>query len=201
MNDPILEQNTQGKNDFSAKISYNSNIMDGVSLSAETPKSTITKSPNAVSDKVFQPPKLREIVEVIDLMGTVASRVREDKRGDLPVSGGAATGAGATQTGTTARDEAIAKIPTPAIMQQKLVEHIRREVRIVEKQAKKLSKSQSPGSAYMLSELYRKIRRFSSLISELLAASTEMIKRFYVSIFIDRHPIIVSDGVTKEKNL
>ncbi|MSR67581.1 hypothetical protein EXS65_02020 [Candidatus Peribacteria bacterium] len=174
--------------------------MDGVSPIAETPKSTLKNSPNVISDKVFQPPKLREIVEVIDLMGTVASRVREDKRGDLPVTGTAAAGTGTGQTGTTARDEAIAKIPTPEIMQQKLVEHIRKEVRTVEKQAKKLGRSQSPGSAYLLSELYRKIRRLSSLISELLAASTEMIKRFYVSIFIDRHPIIVSDGVSKEKS-
>ena len=173
--------------------------MDGVGLSAEASKSTLNTSPNVISDKVFQPPKLREIVEVIDLMGTVASRVREDKRGDLPTAGGTAAGTGTAQTGTTARDEAIAKIPAPAIMQQKLVEHIRREVRTVERQAKTLSKSQKPGSAYLLSELYRKIRRLSSLISELLAASTEMIKRFYVSIFIDRHPIIVSDRVTKEK--
>ncbi len=173
--------------------------MDGVSLSAETPKSTLRTSRDAVSDKVFQPPKLREIVEVIDLMGTVASRIREDKRGDLPV-GGAAAGTGqGTQTAVTARDEAIAKIPPVLIMQQKLVLHIRKEVRSIEREARILSKSKNRGSAYTLSELYRKIRRLSSLLSDILEASAEMVKRFYVSVFIDRHPLVVTDGLAKEK--
>ncbi len=173
--------------------------MDGVSPKAETPKSTITKSPNIVSEKVFQPPKLREIVEVIDLMGTVASRVREDKRGDLP-AGGAAAGTGkSTQTGTTARDEAIANIPPMLVMQQKLVQHIRSEVRSIEREARSLSRSKSRGSAFLLSELYRKIRRLSSLVSDILEASADMVKRFYVSVFIDRHPLVVTDGTAKEK--
>ncbi len=192
-------EHTEGEeNDFFAKISYNRGTMDGAKI--ETQMTTRNRTPEAVSEKVFQPPKLREIVEVIDLMGTVASRVREDKRGDLPVSGAAASSGKTGQGAVTARDEAIAKAPPVLIMQKKLVEHIRKEVRSVEREAKVLSRSQARGSAYSLSELYRKIRRLSSLISDILQASTEMIKRFYVSVFIDRHPLVVSDGVGKEKS-
>ncbi len=173
--------------------------MDGVKLTAESQTSTLKTSPNTVSEQVFQPPKLREIVEVIDLMGTVASRVREDKRGDLPVGGKAGGAAQGTQSGTTARDEAIAKIPPVLVMQQKLVQHIRREVRSIEREASALSRSKSRGSAFLLSELYRKIRRLSSLVSDILEASADMVKRFYVSVFIDRHPLVVTDGVGKDK--
>jgi hypothetical protein len=61
-------------NDFLAEISYNRDIMDGPILSAETPKADVTKMKEAAPAVVFQPQKLKEIVEVVDLMGTVAAR-------------------------------------------------------------------------------------------------------------------------------
>ena len=173
-------------------------MMDGLSMSAETASTSLSTSSEQASSVVFQPQRLKEIVEVVDLMGTVASRVREDHSGDLPSAAGASSARAAGQTGTSARDDAIAKIPAPEIMQQKLVEHLEKEVFRVERQAKSLARSDKRGSAHALSELYRKIRRLTSMISDILEASAEMIKRFYVSVFIDHQPLVVTGGSLKE---
>jgi len=167
--------------------------MDGPSVSAETPKADIIKVTEVAPAVVFQPQKLKEIVEVVDLMGTVAARIREDTPSDTP--GASGSGSGAQQkSGTSARDEAIAKAPPVAIMQKKLVEHLEREVKTIEKQANALKMSNARGSGFLLSELYRKIRRLRSVIGDILHASAEMVKRFYVSVFIDHQPLVVTGG-------
>lgn len=167
--------------------------MDGPSVLTETPRTDITKVSDSAPAVVFQPQKLKEIVEVVDLMGTVAARVREDSSADLPGGGGGSGTQGAGQTsGTSARDDAIAKAPPMAVMQKKLVEHLEREVKAIEKQARSLKASGARGSGFRLSELYRKIRSLRSLIGDILHASAEMVKRFYISVFIDRQSIVVS---------
>lgn len=169
--------------------------MDGTSILAETPKADVNRVMDNAPSIVFQPQKLKEIVEVVDLMGTVAARVREDNSSDMPGAGGGGAAQGSGQkTGTSARDDAIANIPAIAVMQKKLVENLEREVRIIEKQARGLKTSNARGNGYLLSELYRKIRRLRSLIGEILHASAEMIKRFYVSVFIDHQPLVVTGG-------
>lgn len=166
--------------------------MDAPKLSAAPTPSNPKKTMESAPSVVFQPQKLKEIVEVVDLMGTVASRIREDASGDLPGAGGAK----ATQksSGTTARDEAIAKAPPVAVMQQKLVAHLKVERAEIERQAKAMAHSNTPGAAWTITELYKKMRRLSSLISQILEASAEMIKRFYVSAFIDQQPLVVTGG-------
>ena len=174
--------------------------MNAGKLSAETAGGSITKASERTSNVVFQPQKLKEVVDIIDLMGNVASRVREDKSGDM--GGGGTGGQGSQQGGTggtSARDEAIAKAPPAPIMQKKLIAHLEREVRLMEKQTRRLARSHKPGSAFLLSELYKKIRRLTSLISDLLKASTNMIKRFYISVFIDHQPLVVSGGTLEEE--
>lgn len=147
---------------------------------------------------IFQPKKLKEVVEIVDLMGNISSRVREDSSGDL---GGGGTGASGTQgqqgggqQGTSARDQAIAKAPPIPIMKKKLTKHLELEVRTMQRQAMLLSRSGRRGSAYLLTELYKKIRRISMLISELANASAAMIRRFYIAVFIDRQPLVVPGG-------
>ncbi len=166
--------------------------MDGAKSTVETQAVTVTKEAKAAPDVVFQPPKLKEVVEIINLMGTVASRVREDSSGDLP-GGGAKAGA-TKQTGTSARDEAIANAPPLPVMQKKLVEHLEKEARTIRAQARAIASSNQRGSAFMLNNLYRKMRRLSSLISQILQASAEMIKRFYIAAFIDQQPLVVTGG-------
>ena len=174
--------------------------MDGQKLTAETPTTSLAKATELSSSVVFQPPKLTDLIEVIDLMGTVASRVREDKSSDLPSAAGPRSGkAGQTQN-TSARDAAIAAAPPPAVMQQKLIRHLEQEVSRVEKQAKSLSHSRENGAAFVLAELYKKIRRLTSLITDILQASAEMIKRFYISVFIDNQPLVVTGGTLKESD-
>lgn len=171
--------------------------MDGPTMSAESASTSLTASADAPS-AVFQPPRLKDVIEVIDLMSTVASRVREDKSSDLPAAAGAGSGRGSSQTGTSTRDDAIAAVPATVVMQKKLVEHLEKEITRVEKQARALSRSNSRGSAHALAELYKKIRRLTSIISDILEASAEMIKRFYVSVFIDHQPLVVTGGTLKE---
>ncbi len=168
--------------------------MDGVQLSAEVSKGTTNKPLERSNSVVFQPQKLKEVVEIIDLMGNIASRVREDNSGDLGGggSGGGQKGAAAGTQGTSARDEAIAKAPPVPIMQKKLVSHLEKEVHRLTKEVKSLPSAKDPGGAYVLNELYKKIRSLTALISRILHASTELIRRFYISLFIDHQPISVS---------
>lgn len=168
--------------------------MDVITLNTSpTPTSLSSTTDNAPSI-VFQPQKLKEIVEVVDLMGTVARRVREDGASD-PAAAGAGSGGGQQgATGTSARDDAIAKAPPVAVMQQKLVEHLLQERKDIQRQAKAMARSNAPGAAWTLTELYKKIRSLSSLITQILHASTAMIKRFYISVFIDQQPLVVTGG-------
>lgn len=160
-----------------------------------SPNASPTDTPTSVESSpsvVFQPQKLKEVIEIIDLMGNVASRVREDSSSDM---GGSATGGKAKKaTGTSARDEAIAQAPVVEVMQQKLVQHLRKEISSIKRQARKVSKSNARGAAWTLAELYKKIRSLSSLITEILHASTEMIRRFYISIFIDQQSLGSPEG-------
>lgn len=162
-------------------------------LSAEAAPKSVSNTKENAPAIVFQPPALKEVVEVINLMGTVSNRIREDNSGDMPV-GTSGAQASTTQTGVSTRDEAIANAPAIPIMQQKLVEELRKEVATIEKQARTLKRSGGRGSAFALNELYRKIRRLSNLIAEILQASADMIKRFYVSVFIDKQPLVVKGG-------
>lgn len=166
--------------------------MDGAKSTVETQAVSTVKEAKAAPDVVFQPPKLKEVVEIINLMGTVASRVREDNSGDVP--GGGTKSAAAKQSGTSARDEAIANAPPLPVMQKKLVEHLEKEARTIRAQARAIARSNQRGSAFMLNNLYRKMRRLSSLISQILQASAEMIKRFYIAAFIDQQPLVVTGG-------
>jgi hypothetical protein len=135
-------------------------------------------------------------VVIVDVMGSVVESIREENARDLPATTQTATaGGGAARTATvSARDAAIAAAPPIPVMQKKLVKHLKKEVRMIEREVRKLSHSRAQGSAYLLSILYRKIRRLSSLIGEILRASAEVIKRFYVAVFIDRQPLVVRGG-------
>lgn len=168
----------------------------GESQAEQTGRSLSTvaeRTPNLV----FQPQKLKEVVDIIDLMGNIASRVREDHSQDMGGAGAATGGAaqtGQAHTGTSARDQAIANIPPVPIMQKKLITHLEKEIRTIERRARKLARSNARGSAFLLSELYKKIRRLTSLIGDMIRASAEVIKRFYISVFIDHQPMVVTGG-------
>lgn len=143
---------------------------------------------------VFQPPRLSQIVEIVDVMGNVVESIREENARDLPTASSTAAAGAAQAASVSARDAAIAAAPPVPVMQKKLVKHLKKEVRIIEREVRKLSRSRARGSAYVLSVLYRKIRRLSSLIGEILHASADVIRRFYISVFIDHQPLVVRGG-------
>lgn len=143
---------------------------------------------------VFQPQKLTEIVEMIDLMGRISERVREDNSQDVGGGSGGTTASGKKGKATTVspRDQAIANLPAPLVMQQRLVKHIQKEIDTLAAQASSLSSSSKNGAAFALNEMYRKIRRLYSLMEEIVHAGAELIRRFYIAVFIDKQPILVS---------
>ncbi len=156
--------------------------------------STVSESGPAI---VFQPKALKEVVDIIDLMGNVSTRVREDASRDLGGGNGGGSsgsqGIGGTKAGKTARDEAIAQAPSVIIMQKKLIENVQIEMKTIKKQIQLLSSARGRGSAFHLSQLMSKLRRMSLIVSNLLRASADVIKRYYVSVFIDHQPIIGSE--------
>lgn len=162
-----------------------------LNAASEKPSSALMEVDNSPG-VVFQPQKLTEIVEMIDLMGSISDRVREDSSGDMGGGGsGSATGGQATgKKGASPRDIALANLPVPAVMQVRLTKHIRKEMKAIDRQVSALAGSNAKGSAYLINELYKKIRRLHSIIEEIVHASSDMIKRFYVAVFVDKQPVI-----------
>lgn len=165
--------------------------MATLSTSTErTSESLTTVEQNEAPSIVFQPQKLREVMDVINLMGSISDRVREESSQDM--GGGSSAGGTAGRTTTiSAREQMLANLPEPTVMQIRLTKHIEGEMKKLEVQARKFKHARTPGAAYTLSELFKRIRRFSALIDEIVHATGEIIKRFFVAVFIDKRPLDV----------
>lgn len=90
----------------------------------------------------------------------------------------------------SARDQAIANLPVPAMMQKELEKHIRDEVKKLRKQAQSIARMNKPGAAYHLNVLYTRIRHLNALLTEIIGASYDVLKRLFIRVFIDRQPIL-----------
>jgi len=159
-----------------------------------TPEQGIS-NPEAQSSKaliVEQPHKLEGLLETISLLDSISERVGEDKSGDMG-DGGGSTGKrdDGSAGGQSARDLAIANLADEKVLRKQLAQHIEREVKTLSKQvhraAKRISK---PGNAHKLNELYARIRRLNSLLSSLVEASYDVVKRLFIRVFIDKQPIL-----------
>ncbi len=139
---------------------------------------------------VLQPSKAEGLAMLVAEINELPSEgLAEDRSGDWGGGGSRAlTGDGAAQQ-TSARDQAIANLPAPAAMQKQLEQHIRTEVKYLRKQARLIIRSRKPGSAYALAQLYAKIRHLNKLLSDLLEASYDVLKRLFVKVFVDRQAI------------
>lgn len=178
------------KIDLIVKISHNGH-MSGSLINAER-GTTLAKSAGVAPEAlvVFQPQKLGEVVDLITLMGNISERIGEEQSNDMGGSGGSGQGDQGTQSkGVTARDEALKNLPTPEVMQHRLVDHVKKHMKDAEREARILSMSNKRGSAFALNEAYKKIRRLSRLVQELLVASAEVIQRFFIAIFIDNQSV------------
>lgn len=139
---------------------------------------------------VSQPEKLEGLLETINLMATVSERMGEDRSGDLGSSGGSSGQQGDDSTQVSARDKAIAAIPAVPVMQKQLQEHIAQNIKSLRQEINQQTvKGSKAGSAYKLNELYKRIRRLQCFLSDILSASTEIVQRIYIRVFIDKQPL------------
>ena len=141
---------------------------------------------------VTQPATISSLLDTLNLIDQMSERVSEDRSGDMGAGGGAqqATGAGGAARVPSPRDQAIAQLPSRPVMQQKLTEKIRNEVRQLRKQIRSIPASGKPGSAYRLTKLYARIRMLNRLLASLLESSFDMIRRLFIRVFIDEQPVI-----------
>lgn len=157
------------------------------------------KGPEAVPAVVSQPVKmesqlsgqlgsfLEDINRISESTGTGPGEQWSDSKGG---TGGAVATSTQGQTGTSARDQAIANLPPATIMQRDLEKHIREEVKKLRKQALKISRMNKPGAAFHLNQLYTRIHRLNALLAEIVGASYDALKRMFVRVFVDRQTIL-----------
>lgn len=168
-------------------------------MAAPSPEHSIglPKGPETAPSVVSQPVKIEsalgeqlgQFLEGINRVSEVASSGAGEQggTGQTQTSGGAVQ----TQSSTmTARQQAIAAIPAQPVMQKELEKHIRAEVKNLRKQAQQIARMNKPGAAYHLNILYRRIRHLNSLLSEILSASYDVLKKLFIRVFIDRQAIL-----------
>jgi hypothetical protein len=182
----------RGGIDFLAKKRENIDSM--VSQTPEKGLSTVASAEKAKLT-VSQPAKLQELNKLLESFENLNVRVREktgeDSSSDLGAAGGTSGAMKGQASGSSARDQAIEKMPTtPAVLQKQLSSHIQNEVHHLEKLAGRLARSTKPGSAFRLNELYARIRRLNALLAEILEASIEVLRRLFIRVFIDKQPIL-----------
>lgn len=139
---------------------------------------------------VTQPEKFEGLLETITLMDKVSERMGEDRSGDMGGGGSGQSGKGDDDDATSARAQAIANLPETPEMRRELGSYIQKEIKVLRKQIRRQAfRASKPGSAHQLNELYGKIRRLNSLLSELMEASVDVLKRLFIKVFVDKQTI------------
>lgn len=162
-------------------------------ISGSTPEKQATHIESGENKNlvVTQPEKFEGLLETISLMDKVSERIGEDTSGDLGGGGGTSGSAqGDDDDGLSLRARAIANMPDTPEMRRELGNYIQTEIKVLRKEVRKRAfRASKPGSAHQLNELYSKIRRLNSLLSELMEASVDVLKRLFIKVFIDKQSI------------
>jgi hypothetical protein len=157
------------------------------SASPEKAREVLT-APEKPSLTVQQPQKLENLLSTIELIESFSERV-----GERPPEQGGAAGpgvqAGGAQPQASWRDQAIANLPEPPAMQTEIRNHIKQEIRQLQREVRRVSRGMKPGAAYKLTKLYARIRRLNRLLAEILEASYEVLRRLFIRVVIDRQSI------------
>ena len=153
--------------------------------------SSLSESNESANLVVTQPDKFQGLLETISLMDKVSERMGEDRSGDLGGGGGGQAGSQQGDDGQqSARAQAIANLPDEYEMRKQLGKYIQKEIKVLRKEIrKKTLRVSARGSAHQLNELYSKMRRLNTLLSELMEASVEVLKRLCIRVFIDKQSI------------
>ncbi len=143
---------------------------------------------------VRQPAKLAELSKLLETFDNLNARVGERTGGPAQDwssgGGGGQAGAGQGDDGVSPRDKAIAAIPSPMIVKERLEKHIEKEIQKLEREAQAAATSHKPGAAFKLNEIYAKIRKMNSLLAHILEAAEDLLKRLFIRVFIDKQPIL-----------
>lgn len=140
---------------------------------------------------VTQPSTIASLLDTLTVIDRMSERMSEDRSGDMGGAGGQQKGGQAGTQGkqVSPRDQAIANLPAQEVMQQKLVQKIHQEVKKLNRQISSLSTAQA-GGAHKLNKLYARIRRLNNLLAEILEASYEILRRFFIRVFVDEQAIL-----------
>ncbi len=153
-------------------------------------KGHLTPTSPERGQSVLQPSKAEGLAMLVAEINELPSETSgEDRSGDWSGKSMTTGGGQAAAAQTSARDQAIANLPAPAAMQKQLEAHIRAEIKDLRGQAKIITRSRKPGSAYALAQLYAKIRHLNALLADLFEASYDVLKRLFVKVFVDRQAI------------
>ncbi len=140
---------------------------------------------------VKQPEKLGSILETINLMAEISEKVTGNAGEQWSGSRSGASAQGDDTTQTSLRDQAIASLPSEISMQVQLTRQIKEEIKLLRKEVRKSAhRASKPGAAYKMNELYSRIRRLNSLLSEIFEASYDVIKRLFIRTFIDKQKVM-----------
>jgi hypothetical protein len=145
--------------------------------------------------RVTQPAKMEVIGNILSVLDTIESvpqkvseMTGEDRSNDM---GGGGMATRSQQSQMSPRDQAIAAMPAEApVLREKLKEHIEDEIKLLRKAAHHHKKTSAPGGAYKLNELYARIRKLNTLLSSLVEASMDVLRKFYIRVFVDRQAIL-----------
>lgn len=140
---------------------------------------------------VTQPERLGSLLETLTLLDTVSERMGEDRSGDLGGGGQGATRRGDDDTQQSLRSLAIQNLPEPPQMRREIKRHIEREVNTLRREVRRIARRASkPGAAHKLNVLYARIRRLNGLLAEILEAGLDILRRFYIRVFVDKQSIV-----------
>lgn len=164
-------------------------------MAAATPERGLDtqKSPETVvqPSKALQLEQVEGLSEFVDQINQIKEHA-SDTAGEQWSSGSGSQKAVATagqQQAVSARDLAIANLPSPKAMQRELEKHIKEEVKNLRKQAKTVTRLGQPGGAHRLTLFYRQIRHLNSLLSAIWDTSVDVVKRLFIRVFIDKQSI------------
>ncbi len=156
------------------------------------PERAVSTEANATKGTliVTQPKHLENILAAIADVENAPTESQGDARSGDWSGQQTSQAQGDGQDGPTPRDEAIAALPEPVVMQQNLQRHIEQEVKTLRHEAARLTRATDAGAAFELTKLYAKIRRMNRLFSELVDASVDVVKRLFIRVFVDRQAIL-----------
>ena len=160
--------------------------------SPETGSQSITSPEVKSTLRVVQPKQIGQVLEALETIDALAMRVSEQNGEDASrdLGGSGAGGGGARgQGGASPRDAAIANIPAELIIKRELEQHIRKEIKQLEAEAKRTTRLSKAGGAHQLNEIYGNIRRLNALLIQILEASYDVLKRLFIRVFIDKQSI------------